>query len=90
MMSYSVARTHLHIPDEGFQIGETPILPSSGQKRHHLWLKKAGCELHVTYKQKNTLKENNGLRDFLKTELRIKFIILQKLPQVSRMFLSFH
>lgn len=55
-MSYSATRTHLRIPGAVFQTVETPILPSLGQKRHHLWLKKAGCELHVTYKQKNLLK----------------------------------
>ena len=54
--SYSAAKTHLHIPDEGFQTGGTPTLPSSGQKRHHLWLGKAGSELHVTYEQRDTYK----------------------------------
>lgn len=51
--SYSAAKTHLHIPDEVFQTGGTPALPSLGQKRRHLWLGKAGSELHVTYGKKD-------------------------------------
>jgi hypothetical protein len=48
-MPYSVAKTHLRIPGEGFQIEGTPILPSLERKIHHLWLGKAESELHVTY-----------------------------------------
>ena len=35
--SYSAAKTHLRIPDEGFQTEGTPTLPSLGQKRRRLW-----------------------------------------------------
>lgn len=47
-MPYTVVKTRQHIPDEEFQTVEIPVQPSSKQKKHHLWSRKAGSALHAT------------------------------------------
>lgn len=47
-MSYTVVKTHQHILDEEFQTVEIPVQPSSKQKKHRLWSRKAGSALHAT------------------------------------------
>jgi len=47
-MTYIAIEIHQHIQGAKSQTGGTPVLPSSVQKTPHLWLKKAGFELHAT------------------------------------------
>lgn len=47
-MSYTVAKTHQRSLGEEFQTVGIPVQPSSKQKKHHLWSRKAGSALRAT------------------------------------------
>jgi len=57
-MTYIAIEIHQHIQGAKSQTGGTPVLPSSVQKTPHLWLKKAGFELHATLDSVNVFNAN--------------------------------
>lgn len=51
-MTYIATEIHQHIRGAKSQTEGTLVLPSSVRRIPHLWLKKAGFELHATWTMK--------------------------------------